>query len=274
MGFDEAAVLFGVARTEAQSDPQCRDDRTFLATIDEGEFTVGIELPPGTRLTVTEKEAIQVEDVLRSAGLQPFACSMPDGEQHKTVATWQGIIDKLVSVQARRDTQLIALGGGVVGDITGFAAAAYMRGVRFLQAPTTLLAQQHYQNFCDRFSDWPVRIEVLSRFRSGKQQDSILQALQDGKVDIVVGTHKLLQPAVKYKRLGLLIIDEEQRFGVKQKEALKKFRALVDVLAITATPLLAISAPAGVKSVPGCHFAGAVCGLLVVLAAGRLRRVR
>ena len=66
---------------------------------------------------------------------------IPDGEQHKTVATWQGIIDKLVSVQARRDTQLIALGGGVVGDITGFAAAAYMRGVRFLQAPTTLLAQ-------------------------------------------------------------------------------------------------------------------------------------
>ncbi|MGD8618854.1 MAG: transcription-repair coupling factor [Gammaproteobacteria bacterium] len=106
-----------------------------------------------------------------------------------------------------------------------------------LLVPTTLLAQQHYQNFCDRFSDWPVRIEVLSRFRSGKQQDSILHALQDGKVDIVVGTHKLLQPSVKFKRLGLLIIDEEHRFGVRQKETIKKLRSEVDILTLTATPI-------------------------------------
>jgi transcription-repair coupling factor (superfamily II helicase) len=106
-----------------------------------------------------------------------------------------------------------------------------------LLVPTTLLAQQHYQNFCDRFSDWPVRIEVLSRFRSGKQQESILQALQDGKVDIVVGTHKLLQPAVKFRRLGLLIIDEEHRFGVRQKEVIKKLRSEVDILTLTATPI-------------------------------------
>jgi transcription-repair coupling factor (superfamily II helicase) len=103
--------------------------------------------------------------------------------------------------------------------------------------PTTLLAQQHFQNFSDRFSDWPVRIEVLSRFRSGKQQDSILQSLRDGTVDIVVGTHKLLQPAVKYKRLGLLIIDEEHRFGVRQKETIKKLRSEVDILTLTATPI-------------------------------------
>ena len=106
-----------------------------------------------------------------------------------------------------------------------------------LLVPTTLLAQQHYQNFCDRFSEWPVRIEVLSRFRSGKQQDEIMAALQAGVVDIVVGTHKLLQPAVKFKRLGLLIIDEEHRFGVRQKESVKRLRAEIDILNLTATPI-------------------------------------
>ena len=106
-----------------------------------------------------------------------------------------------------------------------------------LLVPTTLLAQQHYHNFCDRFSEWPVRIEVLSRFRSGKQQDEILAALQAGKVDIVIGTHKLLQPAVKFRRLGLLIIDEEHRFGVKQKESIKRLRTEIDILNLTATPI-------------------------------------
>jgi transcription-repair coupling factor (superfamily II helicase) len=103
--------------------------------------------------------------------------------------------------------------------------------------PTTLLAQQHYQNFRDRFSDWPVRIEVLSRFRSGKQQDTILAGLADGSVDLVIGTHKLLQEQVRFKRLGLLIIDEEHRFGVTQKERLKKLRAEIDILTLTATPI-------------------------------------
>jgi transcription-repair coupling factor (superfamily II helicase) len=103
--------------------------------------------------------------------------------------------------------------------------------------PTTLLAQQHYQNFRDRFSDWPVRIEVLSRFRSGKQQDAVLAGLADGSVDLVIGTHKLLQAQVRFKRLGLLIIDEEHRFGVTQKERLKKLRAEIDILTLTATPI-------------------------------------
>jgi transcription-repair coupling factor (superfamily II helicase) len=106
-----------------------------------------------------------------------------------------------------------------------------------LLVPTTLLAQQHYQNFCDRFSDWPVRIEVLSRFRSGKQQDEILAALQTGAIDIVVGTHRLLQAAVKFGNLGLLIIDEEHRFGVRQKESIKRLRAEIDILTLTATPI-------------------------------------
>ena len=103
--------------------------------------------------------------------------------------------------------------------------------------PTTLLAQQHYQNFRDRFADLPVRIEALSRFRSAKQQQEILAHAAQGQVDILIGTHKLLQPQVKFKNLGLVIIDEEHRFGVRQKEALKALRAEVDVLTLTATPI-------------------------------------
>jgi len=103
--------------------------------------------------------------------------------------------------------------------------------------PTTLLAQQHYQNFSDRFADLPVRIEVLSRFRTGKQQDVTLEAIADGRVDIVIGTHKLIQPNIRFKRLGLVIIDEEHRFGVRQKERLKALRSEVDVLTLTATPI-------------------------------------
>jgi transcription-repair coupling factor (superfamily II helicase) len=103
--------------------------------------------------------------------------------------------------------------------------------------PTTLLAQQHYQTFADRFADWPVRVESLSRFRSGKEMNDVLQGLESGQVDIVIGTHRLLQSSVKFSRLGLLIIDEEHRFGVKDKERLKQLRAEVDVLTLTATPI-------------------------------------
>lgn len=103
--------------------------------------------------------------------------------------------------------------------------------------PTTLLAQQHYENFKDRFADWPVRIEAISRFRSAKEIDSIHAASAEGKIDILVGTHKLLQKDMFFDRLGLLIIDEEHRFGVQQKERLKALRAEVDILTLTATPI-------------------------------------
>jgi len=103
--------------------------------------------------------------------------------------------------------------------------------------PTTLLAQQHYQTFADRFADWPVRVESLSRFRSTREVDQVLQGLEGGQVDIVVGTHRLLQTGIKFARLGLLVIDEEHRFGVKDKERLKQLRAEVDVLTLTATPI-------------------------------------
>ena len=103
--------------------------------------------------------------------------------------------------------------------------------------PTTLLAEQHFNTFSDRFADWPVKIAELSRFRSQKQVAETLVALAEGKVDIVIGTHKLLQQDIKLKNLGLVIIDEEHRFGVRQKEKLKALRAEVDVLTLTATPI-------------------------------------
>ena len=104
-------------------------------------------------------------------------------------------------------------------------------------APTTLLAEQHAQTFADRFADWPVRIAELSRFRTGKEVTQALKGMADGSIDIVIGTHKLLSAEVKFQRLGLVIIDEEHRFGVRQKEALKALRAEVDVLTLTATPI-------------------------------------
>lgn len=104
-------------------------------------------------------------------------------------------------------------------------------------APTTLLAEQHAQTFADRFANWPVRIAELSRFRSGKEITQAIKGMGDGTIDIVIGTHKLLSDDVKFSRLGLVIIDEEHRFGVRQKEALKSLRAEVDVLTLTATPI-------------------------------------
>ncbi|TPW23660.1 transcription-repair coupling factor [Marinobacter nauticus] len=103
--------------------------------------------------------------------------------------------------------------------------------------PTTLLAQQHYESFRDRFSDTPVTVELLSRFRSGSQTSKTITAIEEGKADIVIGTHKLLQGDINFKNLGLVIIDEEHRFGVQQKEKLKSLRAEVDMLTLTATPI-------------------------------------
>ena len=117
-----------------------------------------------------------------------------------------------------------------------FCAVAGGRQVAVL-CPTTLLCEQHFQTFSDRFADWPVRIAELSRFKTGKEAAQALQELADGRLDIVIGTHRLLQKDVRFGRLGLVIIDEEHRFGVRQKETLKALRAEVDVLTLTATPI-------------------------------------
>ena len=103
--------------------------------------------------------------------------------------------------------------------------------------PTTLLAQQHHESFRDRFANWPVNIEVLSRFKTAKEQNAIVKEVESGQIDILIGTHKLLQNSIKYKDLGLLVVDEEHRFGVKQKEKIKQLRANVDILTLTATPI-------------------------------------
>ncbi len=117
-----------------------------------------------------------------------------------------------------------------------FLAVANGKQVALL-CPTTLLAEQHAQTFSDRFADWPIRVAELSRFRSTKETQAAIAGLRDGSVDIVIGTHKILSSDVRFKQLGLVIIDEEHRFGVRQKEALKQLRAEVDILTLTATPI-------------------------------------
>jgi transcription-repair coupling factor (superfamily II helicase) len=117
-----------------------------------------------------------------------------------------------------------------------FVAVADGKQVAVL-VPTTLLVEQHFQTFSDRFADLPVKLAELSRFRSTAEVKTVLEGLASGQIDLVIGTHKLIQPDVKFKRLGLVIIDEEHRFGVRQKERLKRLRAEVDVLTLTATPI-------------------------------------
>ncbi len=117
-----------------------------------------------------------------------------------------------------------------------FVAAMDGKQVAVL-VPTTLLAEQHFQNFSNRFADWPIRIGELSRFRSAKEQTQALKEMSEGKLDIIIGTHKLIQKGIVFDNLGLLIIDEEHRFGVQQKERLKALRAEVDILTLTATPI-------------------------------------
>ena len=117
-----------------------------------------------------------------------------------------------------------------------FMAVAGGKQVALL-APTTLLAEQHYQTFSDRFANFPIRLAELSRFRTGKEVSAAIKGINEGSIDIVIGTHKLLSEDVQFKRLGLVIIDEEHRFGVRQKERMKELRAEVDVLTLTATPI-------------------------------------
>ena len=117
-----------------------------------------------------------------------------------------------------------------------FAVARAGRQVCVL-APTTLLAEQHAKNFSDRFAGWPIRVAALSRLRTTKEQNAALKQLEEGSLDVVIGTHRLLQPDIKFKDLGLVVVDEEHRFGVRHKERLKNLRAEVDMLTLTATPI-------------------------------------
>ncbi|TWC38976.1 transcription-repair coupling factor [Pseudomonas sp. SJZ079] len=156
--------------------------------------------------------------------------------------------DQQTAIDAVRDDMLapkpmdrlicgdVGFGKTEVAMRAAFIAVHSGRQVAIL-VPTTLLAQQHYNSFRDRFADWPVRVEVMSRFKSAKEIGEAMQQLAAGQVDIVIGTHKLLQDDVKFNDLGLVIIDEEHRFGVRQKEQLKALRSEVDILTLTATPI-------------------------------------
>ncbi len=169
---------------------------------------------------------------------EAFASSFGFEETPDQRAAIHAVIQDMVSPQPmdRLVCGDVGFGKTEVALRAAFVAVIGGKQVAIL-APTTLLAEQHYQTLVDRFGKWPVRIAELSRFRSAKEIKVSLEGLAAGTVDIVVGTHKLLSADVKYKRLGLLVIDEEHRFGVRHKEAIKAMRAEVDVLTLTATPI-------------------------------------
>ncbi len=169
---------------------------------------------------------------------QQFAAQFPFEETPDQSESIDAIITDMVSQQPmdRLICGDVGFGKTEVAMRAAFLAVQCGKQIAVL-VPTTLLAQQHYDNFSDRFADWPFRIEVLSRFKSKRETDDALKLLASGKIDIVIGTHKLIQPSVRFKNLGMVIIDEEHRFGVRQKEQFKKLRAEVDVLTLTATPI-------------------------------------
>jgi transcription-repair coupling factor (superfamily II helicase) len=169
---------------------------------------------------------------------EAFAASFPFEETPDQAAAIHAVTEDMTA--GRPMDRLVAgdvgFGKTEVAMRAAFIAVAGGTQVAIL-VPTTLLAEQHFQNFSDRFSGFPVTIAELSRFRSPKEVAKSLEGIAAGRIDIVIGTHKLLQKDVKFKNLGLVIIDEEHRFGVRQKEELKKLRAEVDVLTLTATPI-------------------------------------
>ena len=169
---------------------------------------------------------------------EQFAAAFPFEETPDQLQAIESVIADLASGKAMDRVVCgdVGFGKTEVALRAAFVAASAGKQVAVL-VPTTLLAQQHYQNFRDRLADWPVRVEVISRFKSKKEIDAALASLHDGRIDVMIGTHRLLQADVKFKELGLVIVDEEHRFGVRQKEALKKLRAEVDLLTLTATPI-------------------------------------
>jgi len=170
--------------------------------------------------------------------VEAFGNTFPFEETPDQETAIEAVLDDLAAPRAmdRVICGDVGFGKTEVALRAAFAAATAGKQVAVL-VPTTLLAQQHYSNFADRLADWPVRVDVLSRFKSTREVNEALKRLADGQIDVIVGTHKLLQPDVKFKNLGLVIVDEEQRFGVRQKEQLKKLRAEVDLLTMTATPI-------------------------------------
>ena len=200
------------------------------------------------RIRDTAAELLDV--YARREAREGFACQPPDGAYARFTAAFpfEETPDQRAAIQAVIDdmTAPQPMDRVVCGDV-GFGKTEVAMRAAFLAVnsgrqvavlvPTTLLAQQHYNNFRDRFADTAVTIEILSRFKAGKAQSAALKRLKEGQADIVIGTHKLLGRDTEFKDLGLVIIDEEHRFGVAQKERLKTMRSEVDILTMTATPI-------------------------------------
>ncbi len=175
---------------------------------------------------------------LRQIEYQAFANAFPFEETPDQTDAIRKVVEDLARTQAmdRIVCGDVGFGKTEVAMRAAFVAVQAGRQVVVL-VPTTLLAQQHLGNFRDRFADWPVRIEALSRFRTAKESDAVIEGIEQGQVDIVIATHRLLHANVRFRELGLIIIDEEHRFGVRDKEKLKALRADVHVLTLTATPI-------------------------------------
>ncbi len=176
-------------------------------------------------------------DVDRSM-YEPFAATFPFEETPDQHSAIEAVIRDLASSQPMDRVVCgdVGFGKTEVAVRAAFVAAAAGKQVAVL-VPTTLLAEQHYKTLSDRFADWPLKVEVLSRFKSKKEIEAELVRVAEGTVDVIVGTHRLLQKDVRFKDIGLVVVDEEQRFGVRQKEALKALRANVHLLTLTATPI-------------------------------------
>ncbi|GAB7387213.1 transcription-repair coupling factor [Bacillaceae bacterium] len=177
-----------------------------------------------------------------------FSKDTPEQREFEALFPYQETPDQLRAIEeVKRDMESprpmdrllcgdVGYGKTEVAIRAAFKAAIEGKQVAVL-VPTTILAQQHYETFRERFADYPFKIDVLSRFRSRKEQAATIKGLKDGTIDIVIGTHRLLSKDVQFKDLGLLVVDEEQRFGVSHKEKLKKLKTNVDVLTLTATPI-------------------------------------
>ncbi len=178
--------------------------------------------------------ALQVDRAM----YEPFAAGFPFEETPDQLAAIDATLRDLAGSQPMDRVVCgdVGFGKTEVAVRAAFAAASAGKQVAVL-VPTTLLAEQHYRNFRDRFADYPMKVEVLSRFKSTKEIKAELEKVAAGTIDVIVGTHRLLQPDVKFKDLGMVVVDEEQRFGVRQKEALKALRANVHLLTLTATPI-------------------------------------
>ncbi|HZF31257.1 MAG TPA: transcription-repair coupling factor [Gammaproteobacteria bacterium] len=191
-------------------------------------------------LNLYAQRAARVGTELRASdeGYQRFALEFPFEETEDQQTAIDRVIEDLKSPKPMDRVVCGDVGFGKTEVALRSAFVAVQSGHQVaVLVPTTLLADQHYRTFTDRFADWPVRVELLSRFRSAAQSSTVLDGLAAGTVDIVIGTHKLLSSDIRFKRLGLVIVDEEHRFGVKHKERLKRLRAEVDMLTLTATPI-------------------------------------